>query len=123
MTASGERSAPEALTADSAAPVVLATDRDGGQHTVELTAGQSLMRTLKYDGGLDVEAICGGNAICGTCHVYVDPEWYPRLPAPGEMETELLDQLVFTVGYSRLACQITCEPGISGLRVTLAPQE
>jgi ferredoxin, 2Fe-2S len=106
-----------------ATQVVLATDRDGTQHAVGLRAGQSLMRTLKYDGGLDIEAICGGNAICGTCHVYVDAEWYDRLPEPEELEAELLDQLIFTTATSRLACQVRCALDIAGLRVTLAPQE
>lgn len=106
-----------------ATQVVLATDREGKQHAVALRSGQSLMRTLKYDGDMDVEAICGGNAICGTCHVYVDADWYDRLPEPEELEAELLDQLVFTTATSRLACQVSCAPGIDGLRVTLAPQE
>jgi 2Fe-2S ferredoxin len=102
---------------------VLATDREGKQHAVALRSGQSLMRTLKYDGGLDIEAICGGNAICGTCHIYVDADWYDRLPEPEDLEAELLDQLVFTTATSRLACQVRCGPDIAGLRVTLAPQE
>ena len=102
---------------------VLATDREGRQHAVALRSGQSLMRTLKYDGGLDIEAICGGNAICGTCHVYVDADWYDRLPEPEDLEAELLDQLVFTTATSRLACQVRGGPDIAGLRVTLAPQE
>jgi len=103
--------------------IVLATDRETKEHAVALTAGQSLMETLKYDGKMDIEAICGGHAICGTCHVYVDPDWYPRLPEPEEMEVELLEQLVFTKENSRLACQVVCEPSLSGLMVTLAPQE
>jgi ferredoxin, 2Fe-2S len=110
-------------TAAMGSPVVLATDREGDQHAIALSLGKSLMRTLKDDGAMDIEAICGGNAICGTCHVYVDPDWYSRLPEPGEMEAELLDQLVLAKSNSRLACQIVCEPALSGLLVTLAPQE
>jgi hypothetical protein len=36
-----------------AAQVVLATNWEGRQHAVALRSGQSLLRTLKYDGGLE----------------------------------------------------------------------
>ena len=51
-----------------------ATDRDGTEHQLGAKPGLSLMEILR-DAGLPVEAICGGQCICSTCHIYVDPQW------------------------------------------------
>ena len=68
------------------------TDRDGIEHEIEGQLGMKLMETLReYDYG--VTAICGGLCSCATCHVFVDPEWIPRLPAPQGDEKELLVEL------------------------------
>lgn len=104
-------------------PVVNAVDRTGGEHRVEGLVGKSLMVTLKYEGGLDVAADCGGNCFCATCHVYVADEWLDRLPPQSEEELELLDELVHSSGSSRLACQITVVAELDGLSLTLAPRE
>jgi 2Fe-2S ferredoxin len=105
------------------APVVTATDRDGRQHRVAGLVGKSLMVTLKYEGGLDVAADCGGNCFCATCHVYVADEWLERLPVQSEEELELLDELVHSTPSSRLACQIPVVAELDGLSLTLAPRE
>ena len=60
---------------------------------------------------------------CATCHVYVDPEWQARLPAPMSDERELLTELAHTQDNSRLSCQIEFTAALSGLRVTIAPDE
>jgi 2Fe-2S ferredoxin len=104
-------------------PIVTAEDREGCEHSVQAANGVALMRILKYDGGLEIEAVCGGSAMCGTCHVYVSPDWYERLPPAGEIESELLDNLVHVTARSRLSCQITMEDSLDGLKVTLAPEE
>src|SRR4051812_29672882 len=54
-------------------------DRDGVEHEVDANPGFTLMENLR-DLEYGVAAICGGMCACATCHVYVDPEWFPRLP-------------------------------------------
>jgi 2Fe-2S ferredoxin len=70
-----------------------------------------------------VAAICGGMCSCATCHVYVDPEWVPRLPEPMSDEGDMLGDLLDRQANSRLSCQIVLNDAISGLKVTIAPQE
>jgi len=77
------------------------------------------LRELEYG----VAAICGGMCSCATCHVYVDPEWAEKLPAPMSDERELLMELAHYDARSRLSCQIEFTPELSGLRVTIAPDE
>jgi 2Fe-2S ferredoxin len=97
-------------------------DRDGQEHQVEAKTGLKVMETLReLDYG--VAAICGGMCSCATCHVYIDPEWQARLPAPMSDERELLTELAHTQDNSRLSCQIELTAELTGLRVTIAPDE
>jgi 2Fe-2S ferredoxin len=97
-------------------------DRDGVEHDVEARTGLKVMETLReLDYG--VAAICGGMCSCATCHVYVDPAWVDKLPAPQSDERELLGELSHHTEQSRLSCQIEFTPALAGLRVTIAPDE
>src|SRR5213082_3542401 len=95
-------------------------DRDGAEHDVEARTGLKVMETLReLDYG--VAAICGGMCSCATCHVFVDPEWIGRLPAPMSDERELLAELAHHQDNSRLSCQLEMTDDLAGLRVTIAP--
>ena len=97
-------------------------DRDGREHEVEAKTGLKVMETLReLDYG--VAAICGGMCSCATCHVYVDPDWQARLPAPMSDERELLTELAHVEDNSRLSCQIEFTAELAGMRVTIAPDE
>ena len=98
-------------------------DRDGVEHEVDAKAGLKIMETLReYDWG--VAAICGGMCSCATCHVYVDPAWVDKLPATMSDERELLSELAhYEPARSRLSCQIEFTEQLTGLRVTIAPDE
>jgi len=101
-----------------------ATDRTGQTHTIDGEEGEALMFILRDDNDLPVEGTCGGTASCGTCHIYVDADWFSRLPARDDHETDLLDTLDhFEPEKSRLACQVTLTPEFEGLKLTLAPEE
>ena len=89
--------------------------------TVELNARNewTLMEAMR-DGGLGVRAQCGGGRACATCHVHIAPDWFGRLAAPDEEETELLeDSDSYDPAASRLSCQIVCTDALEGLSVTL----
>lgn len=97
-------------------------DRDGVEHEVDAKTGLKVMETLReLDYG--VAAICGGMCSCATCHVYVDPDWLAKLPAPMSDERELVNELAHHETNSRLSCQIEFTPELAGLRVTIAPDE
>ncbi|MGE0581961.1 MAG: 2Fe-2S iron-sulfur cluster-binding protein [Steroidobacteraceae bacterium] len=102
--------------------VLKVVDRDGVEHDVESETGLKVMEVLReLDYG--VAAICGGMCSCATCHVYVDPEWAARLPAPMSDEKDLLVELTHYGERSRLSCQIDFTPALDGLKVTIAPDE
>lgn len=101
--------------------VVYATDREGAEHVLDARAGLSLMEVLR-DGGLPVEAICGGQCICSTCHVYVDESWSARLAPRATDEQVMVEDSGHFQTNSRLACQVDYSDALDGIRLTLAPE-
>jgi 2Fe-2S ferredoxin len=91
----------------------------GRDQVIDAEAGISLMENAIANGVEGIEAVCGGNAYCGTCRVYVDPAWQDRV---GE-KTELEDPMLETVGEddptARLSCQIVVTDELDGLVVSL----
>ena len=72
-------------------PKLIVIDRDGQQHEVEARAGLKVMETLR-ELEYGVAAICGGMCSCATCHIYIDPAWLAKVPAPMSDERELLQE-------------------------------
>ena len=102
--------------------VLKVVDRDGVEHEVEGQAGIKVMENLReLDYG--VAAICGGMCSCATCHIYIDPEWADKLPAPMSDERDLLTELSHYRENSRLSCQVEITAALSGLKVTIAEDE
>jgi len=104
-------------------PTIHITDRAGKAHTVEVNNGLTLMEPLReLDDG--IEALCGGMCSCATCHVFVAPEWFAKLPGVHSDELELLESTEsFRAGQSRLACQVKVGDALDGIQVTIAPEE
>jgi 2Fe-2S ferredoxin len=100
---------------------IIATDREGTEHTLEGRDGWSVMEILR-DAGLPIAAECGGACACATCHVYVTGDWLEKLPQKSDAETDMLDMALAVEANSRLSCQITCTPELDGIRVTVAPE-
>ena len=89
---------------------------------MEAKTGLKVMENLReLDYG--VAAICGGMCSCATCHIYVDPAWIERLPAPMSDERELLGELSHHRENSRLSCQVEITAALDGLKVTIAEDE
>ncbi len=101
---------------------IFAIARDGAKHSLEVEQG-TVMEALR-DGGLEVEAVCGGCCSCATCHVYVHEDWLAQVGERGEVESELLSlSEAFDPDRSRLSCQIDCSAALDGLCVTVAPED
>lgn len=102
---------------------VVVTTREGETHVVEAALGVSIMEAIR-DGGVDeLLALCGGGCACATCHVYVDDSFAAKLPPLTEDEDELLEGSGHRSERSRLSCQIRMDDSLSGLRVTVAPED
>jgi 2Fe-2S ferredoxin len=102
---------------------IIVTNRAGAQTSYDAKTGDSLMSVLRDHGVDELLALCGGCCSCATCHVYVDPEFAGKLPAPTSDEDELLDSSEYRNATSRLSCQINVTDALSGLRVTIAPED
>ena len=96
------------------------TDQSGERHTLEALEGFRVMEIIR-DWGLDIKAECGGACACGTCHVYVDEEWVPKLYDPLDEEQDQLDVTFHVEDSSRLSCQLIMTEELNGLEVRLAP--
>ena len=94
---------------------------DGTTFNVDAENGSTVMENAIRNAVPGIEAECGGACACGGCHVYVDPEWMYRIPAPSEEEIERLDEVHRVEPNSRLCCQIMMTPELDGLTLTLAP--
>ncbi len=101
--------------------MIYVVDREGVEHALEAREGSSVMEVIR-DAGLPVEAICGGQCICTTCHVYVDDKWKSKLTEMQDMEQVLVEDSGSHQENSRLSCQIDYSDELNGLRVTLAPE-
>jgi 2Fe-2S ferredoxin len=89
-------------------------DRSGGLQKVEVPEeiNLNLMEVLKAS-EYPILATCGGMALCATCQVEVS-RGLERLPAPTDVELDMLDQLPIATSQSRLACQIKITENLNG---------
>lgn len=85
--------------------------------TVEVEDGLSVMEGAIDNSVPGIDADCGGNCACATCHVFVDPAWLGATGERSEMETSMLDFAEGVEPNSRLACQITVTAALDGLIV------
>ncbi|MEI8302869.1 MAG: 2Fe-2S iron-sulfur cluster-binding protein [Burkholderiales bacterium] len=100
-------------------PSVTFIEHNGTAHTVEAVSGQSLMRAAVDNGVPGIDADCGGECACATCHVYVEAAWLARTGERSEMEQSMLSFAAVTQDNSRLSCQVQITPELDGLVVSL----
>lgn len=64
----------------------------------------NLMEVLKAS-EYEIEAACGGMALCATCHIEI-LEGAEKLNSRTDAELDMLDTLPVVLTNSRLACQV-----------------
>ena len=75
--------------------------------------GFNLMEILKaYE--YDIQATCGGMALCATCHIEV-LEGMEKLPESNDQELDTLDTLPNADNNSRLSCQLRPSDEMNGM--------
>ncbi|MGB8279134.1 MAG: 2Fe-2S iron-sulfur cluster-binding protein [Methylovirgula sp.] len=99
---------------------ILFIEHDGTEHKVDAEDGAILMRVGQQNFIPTIRGECGGTCSCGSCHVYVDPAWFPRLKPPHELEQMMIDSLTLTKqDTSRLTCMLLVTPEMDGLVLRL----
>ncbi|WP_315783537.1 MULTISPECIES: 2Fe-2S iron-sulfur cluster-binding protein [unclassified Bradyrhizobium] len=97
---------------------------DNRSETVEAADGDSLMMAALSHGVDGIVAECGGNAVCATCHVYVDEAWVSKLDPVTDDEDALLDGTAAERRpNSRLSCQIKIQPALAGLVIRIPDRQ
>ena len=105
-------------------PTVHVTLPGGQPVDLEVRTGASFMRAAVDAGTEGIVGECGGAAMCGTCHVLVDPAWLERLPPMRRNEDELLDCTAAPrQPNSRLGCQLRMSAELDGLRLKLPERQ
>ena len=100
-------------------PQVTFIEFNGRRHSVAATPGLSLMRAAVDRDVPGIDADCGGQCACATCHVYVDAGWLARTGARTTMEADMLNFAAEMRDNSRLACQIVVTEALDGLVVSM----
>ena len=94
-------------------------EHDGTTHEVDGTNGTSVMMVALDNLVPGIDADCGGECSCATCHVMIDAAWTDIVGKPGETEVSMLDLNPESQDNSRLSCQIEVSDQLDGLVVNL----
>ena len=101
-------------------PIVTYVSSSGVSRAIDLPAGMSVMQGALNHRVEGIPGECGGNCMCATCHVYVDPSFLERLPPMTPNEKFMLS--IAAEGpeaNSRLSCQIKMTAALDGITVRI----
>ena len=101
-------------------PTVTYISASGLSWKIDAPSGISVMQAALSHKVEGIPGECGGNCMCATCHVYVDPSYLSRIPPAKENEKFMLS--IAAEGpqpNSRLSCQIKMTEELDGIVVRL----
>jgi len=105
-------------------PIISITQNDGHEVSLDVPVGQSIMRAAVDSAISGIIGECGGAAMCGTCHVFVNSAEFAQLPEMHQNENELLDCTATPRRpNSRLSCQLRMTEKMTGLKLTLPERQ
>ena len=104
-------------------PKLVVTNREGETSEIEVEDGLTVMEAVRDNGFDELLALCGGCCSCATCHVFVEDTAGGSLPEMSEDEDDLLESSDHRNEKSRLSCQIPLTAELSGMKVTIAPED
>jgi len=100
-------------------PKIIYIEHDGTRHEVDADVGTTVMNAALDNLVPGIDADCGGECSCATCHVMVANGWTDVVGGPGEAEKSMLDLNPESKSNSRLSCQIEVTAELDGLVVNL----
>ena len=97
-------------------------DREGKTTDLDIKEGTTIRDAIEEKLSPDNYGVCGGNCVCGTCHVHVIPSDFEKLKAVEEDEISTLkDEAIKPTTHSRLSCQVELKKEYNNITVTIAP--
>ena len=100
-------------------PQVKFIEFNGTEHVIDATTGESIMLAATTNLVPGIDADCGGECSCATCHVLINDEWLAKLAPISETEDSMLDLNPDRTSHSRLSCQIEMSDALNGIVVQL----
>tara|TARA_B100000700_G_scaffold312801_1_gene396949 strand:+ start:442 stop:762 length:321 start_codon:yes stop_codon:yes gene_type:complete len=104
-------------------PKIKYIEHNGKSHEIEVSNGLTVMEGAVQNNIPGIDADCGGSCACATCHVYVDENWFDKLPKKEDTEEDMLDMAFEPKKFSRLSCQITVTDDLNGLVVKMPSKQ
>jgi 2Fe-2S ferredoxin len=105
-------------------PKVVYVSPAGDSREIEVPVGTTVMAAALKNGIDGIVAECGGVCMCSTCHVFVDEQFFNRLPPAQDTEEAVLEiAAVERRPNSRLSCQIKVTNDLDGLIVRLPEKQ
>ena len=97
-------------------------DREGKETSIDIEEGTTIRDAIEEKLSPDNYGVCGGNCVCGTCHVHITPSDFEKLKVAEEDEISTLkEEAIKPTTQSRLGCQIVLNKEHSNITVTIAP--
>ncbi len=96
---------------------------DNKNHTIDVQNGLTVMEGAVQNDIPGIDADCGGGMACATCHVYINDEWFDKLPVKEDGEEDMLDMAFEPKKNSRLSCQIIVSDELDGLTVNIPSKQ
>jgi len=96
---------------------------DNKVHTINVQNGLTVMEGAVQNDIPGIDADCGGGMACATCHVYIQEEWWSKLPKKEDGEEDMLDMAYEPNKFSRLSCQIVVSDELDGLVVSIPSKQ
>jgi ferredoxin, 2Fe-2S len=105
-------------------PKVIYVSAKGDTREVDVPIGTTVMAAALKNGIDGIVAECGGVCMCSTCHVFVDENFFNRLPPAQDTEEAVLEIAAEErQPTSRLSCQIKLTEDLDGLIVRLPERQ
>jgi len=104
-------------------PKITYIEHSGKSHEIEVANGLTVMEGAVQNNIPGIDADCGGSCACATCHIYINKEWFNKLPKKENAEEDMLDMAFEPNKLSRLSCQITVSDKIDGLVVKMPSKQ
>ena len=101
-------------------PIVTYVLPSGISQKIDVPNGMTVMQAALSHRVAGILGECGGNCMCATCHVYVDPSFLNGIPPAQPNEKFMLSIAAEGPAMnSRLSCQIKMTEELDGIIVRL----
>ena len=104
-------------------PKITYIEDNGTSHTLEVPNGITVMEGAFQNNIPGIDADWGGGMACATCHVYVEDEWFDKLPKKEDGEEDMIDMAFEPKKNSRLSCQLLVTDELDGLVVNVPSKQ